>query len=118
MPEGWQPGGAAPPVAPPPAAPPVRHGKCSLTLSIGGNEYRLTRGSAAPPIEAVALLRKVGSAPPSGPVAYAIATDGLEIHCTCPDHVHNKSTCKHIMALVAVARILAPLAHAAEGGAL
>ena len=50
-------------------------------------------------------------------MAYAIATDGLEIHCTCPDHEINGFACKHIMAIVKLARILKPFADAAEGGA-
>jgi SWIM zinc finger len=124
IPEGWQPGGAHPsrqpvPIAPPvPAGPPVRHGKCSITLGIGGNEYRLARAIAGPPVEGVVTLRKIASDPASGPVGYAVATDGLEIKCTCRDHTERGAICKHIMAIVAVARILAPFAAAAEGGAL
>jgi hypothetical protein len=120
LPEGWQRGGASPPVAPArpvPAGPPIRHGKCSIIIGIGGNDYRLNRAIAGPPIEGIVTLRKIASQPPSGPVAYAVATDGLDIHCTCPDHAESGATCKHIMSIVAIARILAPFAAAAEGGA-
>lgn len=116
IPEGWQPGGASQPVAPPRPVPPVRHGKCSATIGIGGNEYRLARAMAGPPIEGVVTLRKIASNPASGPVGYAVATDGIDIRCTCPDHSERGATCKHIMAIVAIARILAPFA-ATPGGA-
>ena len=36
------------------------------------------------------------------PVAYAVASDGLEAHCTCPDHEIHGALCKHIGALVAL----------------
>ena len=115
--EGWQPGGkaavAVAVAAPTPAGTPVRHGLCSHTIGINGHSYRLRPASAPPPIESVITLSKT-----DGSGAYALATDGLEIHCTCPDHTEAGSTCKHIMAIVAIARILAPFAATAEGGAL
>ncbi len=111
IPEGWETGGASPPTAPARRAPTVRHGKCSFSLGINGTTYRLARAIAGPPIEAVVTLRKT-----DGTGTYALATDGLDIHCTCPDHEKNGSSCKHIMSIVAIARILAPFAVAAEGG--
>ena len=114
IPEGWETGGAAEaPAAPVRPAPTVRHGKCSFTLGINGTAYRLDRAIAGPPIEAVVTLRKT-----DGTGAYALATDGLDIHCTCPDHEKHGASCKHLMSIVAIARILAPFAAAAEGGAL
>jgi len=114
--EGWQPGGrAAVAEAPAPARPVERHGKCSLTLRIGGSEYRLSPAVAGPPIEVVWTLRKIGSVPPAGPVAYAVASDGLDVHCTCPDHEINGAQCKHIGALVALRLMPRPVA--AKGGA-
>jgi SWIM zinc finger len=126
--EGWQPGGKARPAEPvapaapaakaAPDGPAVRHGTLRFGVQIGGNEYRLAPARAPAPVEGCVSLRKLGSEPPAGPTVYVVATDGLDIHCTCPDHVHNKSICKHIMAMVAAARILAPFAHAAQGGGL
>ncbi len=106
---------APPPVAakapaPAPAGPAVRHGKMSLRLSIGGNTYRLAPAIAGPPIEGVVLLHKTSSNPAAATVAYAVATDGLDIHCTCPDHEKNGAVCKHIMAIRRAAAILAPFA--------
>ena len=113
IPEGWETGGATEaPAAPARPAPTVRHGKCSFTLGINGTAYRLAHAIAGPPIEAVVTLRKT-----DGTGTYALATDGLDIHCTCPDHERHYSSCKHIMSIVAIARILAPFAAAAEGGA-
>ncbi len=98
--------------APARPTPTVRHGKCSFSLGINGTTYRLARAIAGPPIEAVVTLRKT-----DGTGTYALATDGLDIHCTCPDHEKHGSACKHIMSIIAIARILAPFAAAAEGGA-
>ena len=122
LPEGWQPGGAAPPVAPPspaeapaPAASPERHGICRLTLRIGGTDYRLRRFPPAPGsgLMAIWTLRKIQADPGRAPVAYAVASDGCESKCACPDHSVDGARCKHIMALVALRLIPGE-----EGGAL
>lgn len=120
IPEGWQPGGQArpaEPVAPPPAAPPVRHGKCSLTLRIGGTEYRLRPfpPAAGSGIRAIWTLRKIQPDPLKAPVAYAVALGDEGAACTCPDCEINGATCKHVMALAALRLIPAPAGQ--EGGA-
>ena len=118
LPEGWEPGGAAPPQpseAPAPAAPTERHGICRLTLRIGGTDYRLRPFPPVPGSGLVAIwtLRKFQDDPGRAPVAYAVASDGCETKCTCPDHTLNGARCKHIMALIALRLIPAE-----EGGAL
>ena len=99
---------APPPVAakaPAPAGPAVRHGKMSIRIGIGGKGYRVNPAIAGPPIEGVVTITKE-----DGTGAYAVATDGLEIRCTCPDHERNGATCKHIMAVRRAAIIFAPFA--------
>src|SRR5262249_59396471 len=61
-------------------------------------------GIAPPPphLSIVWVLTKRPAEPLRNPVAYAVATDGKETHCTCPDHVHNGATCKHINALISL----------------
>ena len=109
--EGWQPGGDARAVAPPPVAPArsasavERHGKCQLTLSIGGVGYRLRPVPPPPGLKVVWTLRKLEG---PAPVAYAVASDGQEIKCTCPDHEKNGARCKHIGALVACGLVARP----------
>lgn len=113
IPEGWQPGGAAaPPVAPArpaaPAGPPERHGKCSLRLSIGGAAYKLRPVPPPPGLAVVWTLAKIEPDTLDAPRGYAVASDGIEIKCTCPDHSINGARCKHIGALVALRLIPAP----------
>jgi hypothetical protein len=109
IPEGWQPGGAAPPAAPArPAGPPERHGKCSLRLSIGGVGYKLCPVPPPPGLRAVWTLTKIDSDRADGPRAYAVASDGHDLKCTCPDHSINGARCKHIGALVALRLIERP----------
>lgn len=116
IPEGWQPGGAAPAVAPArPAGPVERHGKCRLTLSIGGTAYRLRPVAPPPGLDVVWTLSKVESDRADGARAYAVASDGCEIKCTCPDHEVNGARCKHIGALVAL-RLIAPPSPARPAG--
>jgi hypothetical protein len=110
--EGWQPGGAALAVAPPPVQAPARpgsaverHGKCRLTLSIGGVGYRLRPVPPPPGLKVVWTLRKLEG---PAPVAYAVASDGQDIKCTCPDHEKNGARCKHIGALVACGLVARP----------
>ncbi len=104
--EGWQPGGDARAVAPArPAGPVERHGKCQLTLSIGGVGYRLRPVPPPPGLKVVWTLRKLEG---PAPVAYAVASEGQEIKCTCPDHEKNGARCKHIGALVACGLVARP----------
>ena len=110
--EGWEPGGGAAPVpakpaptkpaapakAPSPPAPQMpaaiaRHGKCSIVLGIDGTAYRLRPAKAGPPIEGVVTIERRSET--SG-AAYAVATDGLDIRCTCPDHERRGARCKQI----------------------
>ena len=108
LPEGWQPGGAAPPVAPPPVGPAERHGKCSLRLSIGGTGYKLRPASPPAGLAVIWTLVKIQSDRADGPRAYAVASDGRDVRCTCPDHTINGARCKHIGALVALRLIVLP----------
>jgi SWIM zinc finger len=95
------------PASAPSPAPVERHGTCRLTLKIGETEYRLRPFPPAPGsgLKQIWTLRKIQPDPLREPVAYAIATDGREAKCTCPDHEINGSNCKHIMALVALGLI-------------
>jgi len=119
IPEGWQPGGkhpsrsAAPASAPAPA--PARHGTCRLTLTIGENDYRLRPYPVAADTGLVAVwsLRKLAGPTPT---SYAVASDGFEAHCTCPDHDINGAKCKHINALMALGLIPSDRTES-EGGA-
>ncbi len=101
----------APAPSPSPAGPVERHGVCRLTLRIGGTEYRLRSFPPAPGsgLRAIWTLRKTEG---PQPVAYAVASDGIEAHCTCPDHEIHGAVCKHIGALAALRLI-----PAARGGA-
>jgi hypothetical protein len=113
IPEGWQPGGAATQAVAParpaaPAGPPERHGKCSLRLSIGGVEYKLCPVPPPPGLRTVWTLTKIESDRADGPRAYAVASDGRDLKCTCPDHSINGARCKHIGALVALRLIERP----------
>jgi hypothetical protein len=100
--------------SPAPAAPPERHGTCSLTLRIGGTEYALRPCPPPPGLEVVRTLRKLEG---PRPVAYAVASDGAEVHCTCPDHEHNRTSCKHMMSLTALRLIPRPARPAAPAEA-
>lgn len=133
LPEGWQPGGAATrpaparpfgpviggqPIVPVPATSSdvVRHGKCSLVLSIGGTRYKLRPMACPPGLASVWRLEKLTADPADRPACYAVAADeDGETHCTCPDHRVNGCTCKHIGSLRALHLIPA---RRQEGGAL
>jgi hypothetical protein len=97
--EEWGPGD--PPAAPASA---IRHGRCRLTLEIGGVPYSL---SPRPVPEGnhltglVVLTKRDGSRR-----RYAVAASPQDAHCTCPDHTERKSICKHISALQAVSLVL------------
>ena len=81
----------------------VRHGKCSLHLSIGGTHYRLT--PLAPPagFRAVWSLHKQSD---DRPAIYQVAVEkGQQPACTCPDFEINGAVCKHIGALRALGLI-------------
>ena len=85
--------GSAPPV-------PVRHGKCSLHLSIGGVFYRLRPLTPPAGIKAVWSLHKQGD---GAPAVYQVAqARGEQPACTCPDFTINGAVCKHVGALRAL----------------
>lgn len=106
------------PRAPRPAsAPPavVRHGTCRFELTIGGTTYRLAPAITGERLSAVVSLRKTAEiGDGNGHSTYAVAIARGEVSCTCPDHRVNGATCKHIQALRAIARIVAPFAPAEE----
>jgi hypothetical protein len=84
-----------------------------LWLTISGIRYKLHSYPPAPGTGLVVIwgLRKIDH-DRAEPVAYAVASDGREVKCTCPDHTINGAVCKHIGALVALR-----LVPAAKGGA-
>ena len=89
--------------APPAPAATVRHGKCSLHLSIGGTRYRLHPLTPPPGFKAVWSLRK--QAVDSSAVYQVAVEKGQPPACTCPDHEINGAVCKHIGALKALGLI-------------
>ena len=89
--------------APPAPAIPVRHGKCSLHLSIGGTRYRLHPITPPPGFRALWSLRK--QAPESSAVYQVAVEKGQQPACTCPDFEINGAVCKHIGALKALGLI-------------
>ena len=89
--------------APPAPAATVRHGKCSLHLSIGGTRYRLHPITPPPGFRAVWSLRKQS---PESSAVYQVAIEkGQAPACTCPDFEINGAVCKHIGALKALGLI-------------
>jgi SWIM zinc finger len=68
-------------------------------------------------IRVIWTLSKIQEDPMAPPAAYAVADDGRETHCTCPDHQINGATCKHIMALRALTLLPRPQAQAAPAKA-
>jgi SWIM zinc finger len=104
--EAW---GPEEPESPPPAPPivhVVRHGKCRLTLTIGGTNYTVRPMPPHPGFTAIWCLRKLSHLGESA-ATYAVAVhrEDPQPGCTCPDHELNKSLCKHIMALRALGLI-------------
>jgi SWIM zinc finger len=89
--------------APPAPAAPVRHGKCSLHLSIGGTRYRLH--PLTPPAGFKALWSLHKQAPEASAVYQVAVAKGQQPACTCPDHEINGAVCKHIGALKALGLI-------------
>ena len=89
--------------APPVPAVPVRHGKCSLHLSIGGTRYRLHPITPPPGFRAVWSLRK--QSPESSAVYQVAQAKGELPACTCPDFEIHGAVCKHIGALKALGLI-------------
>jgi hypothetical protein len=84
---------SAPPV-------PVRHGKCSLHLSIGGVFYRLRPLTPPAGVKALWSLRKQSD---GAPAVYQVAqARGEQPACTCPDFTINGAVCKHVGALRAL----------------
>ena len=89
--------------APPAPAAPVRHGKCSLHLSIGGTRYRLHPLTPPAGFKAVWSLRKQSL---ESSAVYQVAVEkGQRPACTCPDFTINGALCKHIGALKAIGLI-------------
>jgi hypothetical protein len=89
--------------APPAPAATVRHGKCSLHLSIGGTRYRLTPLTPPAGFKALWSLRKQS---PEASAVYQVAVEkGRDPACTCPDFTINGAVCKHIGALRALGLI-------------
>lgn len=89
--------------APPAPAAAVRHGKCSLELSIGGTRYRLHPITPPPGFKAVWSLRKQAA---EASATYQVAVEkGRDAACTCPDCEINGAVCKHIGALKALGLI-------------
>ena len=85
-----------------PAAP-VRHGKCSLRLSIGGTEYRITPLTPPAGIKVAWTLRKQS---PDGSAVYQVSVEKSEPPaCSCPDCSISGAICKHIGALRALGLI-------------
>jgi SWIM zinc finger len=83
--------------APPAPSATVRHGKCSLHLSIGGTRYRLTPLTPPAGFKAVWSLRKQA---PEASAVYQVALEkGQQPACTCPDFTINGAVCKHIGSL-------------------
>ena len=81
----------------------VRHGKCSLHLSIGGTRYRLHPITPPAGFQALWSLRKQS---PESSAVYQVAVEkGQAPACTCPDFEINGAVCKHIGALKALGLI-------------
>ena len=89
--------------APPAPSATVRHGKCSLHLSIGGTRYRLHPITPPPGFRALWSLRK--QAPESSAVYQVAVEKGQQPACTCPDFEINGAVCKHIGSLKALGLI-------------
>ena len=89
--------------APPAPAAPVRHGKCSLHLSIGGTRYRLHPLTPPAGFKLVWSLRKQAE---TDSAVYQVAiAKGAQPACTCPDFTINGAVCKHVGALKALGLI-------------
>jgi hypothetical protein len=89
--------------APPATAAPVRHGKCSLHLSIGGTRYRLHPLTPPAGYKLVWSLRKQAE---TDSAVYQVAiAKGQQPACTCPDFTINGAICKHVGALKALGLI-------------
>jgi SWIM zinc finger len=89
--------------APPAPAAPVRHGKCSLHLSIGGTRYRLQPITPPAGFKLVWSLRKQAE---TDSAVYQVAiAKGQQPGCTCPDFTINGAVCKHVGALKALGLI-------------
>jgi hypothetical protein len=86
-----------------PPAPPARHGRCSLTLSIGGVPYRLHPITPPPGYRVVWSLRKQSET--ESPVYQVSLVKGGSPACTCPDFTVRGAICKHIGSLKALGLI-------------
>src|ERR1700677_3815495 len=89
--------------SPPAPAAPVRHGKCSLHLSIGGTRYRLQPITPPAGFKLVWSLRKQSEI--DSPVYQVTVEKGRQPACTCPDFTINGALCKHVGALRALGLI-------------
>ena len=103
--------GTAPSVEPPP----VRHGKCRLTLTIGGTHYSLRPIPGQPRGMRVYALRSLNGE--RAGKYYSVAVVNREAGCTCPDAETNGAVCKHIMALRALGFLPVSARTAAESRA-
>jgi hypothetical protein len=89
--------------SPPAPAVPVRHGKCSLHLSIGGTRYRLQPITPPVGVKVVWTLRKQSD---TDSAVYQVAVaKGQQPACTCPDFEIRGAVCKHVGALKALGLI-------------
>jgi hypothetical protein len=86
-----------------PPAPPARHGRCSLTLSIGGVPYRLHPITPPPGYRVVWSLRKQSET--ESPVYQVSLVKGGSPACTCHDFTVRGAICKHIGSLKALGLI-------------
>lgn len=82
------------------SAPPVRHGKCSLSLSINGSPYRLRRLPAGPWSRRWLLTKPDGT-------EYEVSRYLGRLTCSCPDASRRQAQCKHQRALVALGLVSA-----------
>jgi SWIM zinc finger len=89
--------------APPAPAATVRHGKCSLHLSIGGTRYRLHPLTPPAGFKLVWSVRKQSE---TDSAVYQVAiAKGAQPACTCPDFTINGAVCKHVGSLRALGLI-------------
>jgi SWIM zinc finger len=89
--------------APPAPAVPIRHGRCSLHLSIGGTCYRLHPLTPPAGFKLVWSLHKQAE---TDSAVYQVAIEkGRQPACSCPDFTINGAVCKHVGALKALGLI-------------
>jgi hypothetical protein len=82
------------PVQPTRSAPEPR-GRCRLTLSINGTDYRVAPVRSDWHARAFALRKADGA-------LYHVAADEHGPSCDCPDATYRERRCKHVMAMQAL----------------